>query len=869
MKKKRLLVIVLALVALMPAYAVLNEKDLAQTLSVLRYELRSAWRASSERAKRTMDRGTRQRAQLVEMMQRSNELSLMLYSQKQDYTFDMTYALNEVSRQYDEFSSQKLPFDDIITRLDIDIDRYDRLIHTLKRLPPAKLMAYRDSTGQLVYMEADAWRNRRDSLRRLRGETATRRVMDTTGRTRPFMLDSLGQQDRDSCIFYAENLLEACRMQKEQLVRDSTHYAETAALLKSSYDYAQQRYKTVQNRIFIEGQTAYGTLLKNFPRYWQQATRDAMDKYSPSTIGDVNSQWRGPMVTAFSLFLLVYLVISIVLALALVAFLTRKVSFFKKERFTNHRFETTLITGVIIFALSIMIASWASKQNFFAMASKLMVEFAWMLAAILVSLVIRLKGEAIRKGIRLYFPILLLSFIVISLRIAFVPNSLLNIVFPPLLLIFTILQGLTLFRNRKSLPAWDVAYGWISLLVLVATTVIALRGFVLLGVQLLIWWIFQLTLLQTITAVYDLLHIYYVRHIRDLKTHYIEAHPNLPNQTDEDLISVTWPHSFAKNALLPVAIVLSIPFSLFMASSVFDLNEVFNEYYRVPFLEVPGYISLSYYKVVLVLVLFFLFRYLVYAGKALYRLLRIKSLLRGSTGRLFHENQANFTLAENIIGISLWGIYIIAIFVILKIPTAAIKVIGAGLATGLGFAMKDILNNFFYGVQLMSGRVRVGDFIECDGIRGKVDSISYQSTQIIASDGSVMAFPNATLFNKNFKNLTKNHSYELLSFDVGVKYGVDVDKVRGIIQEALEPLKKKDVYGRDIVDPNYGIQVRFKDFGDNSVNLSVYQYITVEEHYTYPARAKELIYNALNANGIEIPFPQRDLYIKTMPERKD
>ena len=569
-------------------------------------------------------------------------------------------------------------------------------------------MAYRDSTGQLVYLDRDAYRHRRDSLRQVRGERAVRRAMDTTGRTRPFMLDSLGQIDRDSCIFYAESLLEACRMQKEQLVRDSTHYSETAALLKSSYDYAQQRYKTVQNRIFIEGQTAYGALLKNFPRYWQQATRDAQDKYSPRALGDVTSQWRGPMVTAFSVFLLFYMLISAVLAVALVAFLTRKVAFFKKERFTNHRFETTLITAVVIFALSIMIASWASKQNFFAMASKLMVEFAWMLAAILISLVIRLRGEAIRKGIRLYVPILLLSFIVISLRVAFVPNSLLNIIFPPLLLVFTAAQAWTLFRNKKDLPAWDVAYGWVSLLVLVATSIIALRGFVLLGIQLLIWWIFLLTLLQTITAVYDLLHIYYVRHIKEMKTSYIEAHPNLPNDTDEDLIAVTWPHSFVKSALLPVAIVLSIPFSLFMASSVFDLNEVFNEYYRVPFLEVPGYISLSCYKLVLVLVLFFLFRYLVYAGKALYRLLRIKSLLKGSAGRLFHENQANFTLAENIIGISLWGIYVIAIFLILKIPGGAIKVIGAGLATGLGFAMKDILNNFFYGVQLMSGRVRVG-----------------------------------------------------------------------------------------------------------------------------------------------------------------
>ena len=862
MKKKRLLALVLTLVALVPAYAVLNEKDLAQTLSVLRYELRSAWLASSERAQRTMNRGARQRAQLVEMMQRSNELSLMLYSQKQDYTFDMTYALNEVSRQYEEFSSQKLPFDDIITRLDIDIDRYDRLIHTLKRLPPAQLMAYRDSTGQLVYMEADAWRNRRDSLRRQRGETAVRRAMDTTGRTRPFALDSLGQIDRDSCIFYAQNLLDACRMQKAQLVRDSTHYAETAALLKSSYDYAQQRYKTVQNRIFIEGQTAYGTLLKSFPRYWQQAVRDAQDKYSPNTLGDVNSQWRGPMVTAFSLFLLIYLVVSAFVAIALVAFLTRKVAFFKKERFVNHRFEMTLITGVIIFALSIMIASWISKQNFFAMASKLMVEFAWMLAAILVSLVIRLKGDAIRKGIRLYFPILLLSFIVISLRIAFIPNSLLNIVFPPLLLLFTLLQGWALFHYRKALPVWDVIFGWISFLILVATTVVAFYGYVLLGVQLLIWWIFQLTILQTITAVYDLLHIYYVRHIREMKQHYVEEHPNLPNKTDEDLIAVTWPHSLAKQALLPIFLVLSIPFSFFMASGVFDLRSVFDDAYHYPFLEIEGYIHLSFSKVVLVVTLFFLFRYLAYAFKALYRLLKIRSILKGSKERVFHENEANFTLAENIIGISLWAIYVIAVFVLLQIPTGAVKVVGAGLATGLGFAMKDILNNFFCGIQLMSGRLRVGDFIECDGIRGRVDAISYQSTQIIATDGSVMAFPNSTLFNKNFKNLTKNHSYELVSIPVGVKYGVDVDAVRKVIKDALQPLLVKDAFGRDVVDPDFGIQVRFDDFGDNSVNLTVLQCITVEEHYTYPARAKELIYNALNDHGIEIPFPQRDLHIK-------
>jgi small-conductance mechanosensitive channel len=304
-----------------------------------------------------------------------------------------------------------------------------------------------------------------------------------------------------------------------------------------------------------------------------------------------------------------------------------------------------------------------------------------------------------------------------------------------------------------------------------------------------------------------------------------------------------------------------------MASGVFDLTGIFKEYFSYPFLNVEGYISLSFYKIVMVLGLYFIFRFLNYFMKAWYRQYKIRSILKNSSVKVLNENQVNFTLAANVIGIILWGIYVISLFIILKIPTTAVKVIGAGLATGLGFAMKDILNNFFYGVQLMSGRLRVGDYVECDGIRGKVDSITYQTTQIVAGDGSVMAFPNSTLFNKNFKNLTKNHSYELLSFPVGVKYGVDVNEVRQIIIDAILPLQKKDKYGRDILDPKFGVQIRFQDFGDNSVNLSVVQFVSVEEKFAYASRAKEAIYNALNEHGIEIPFPQRDLYIKSMPEK--
>ena len=855
--KKKIVAAALALLVIVPAFAVLSEKDLAHTLNVLRYELSGTYRNSERMAQRMKGSGERQHARLVRMMQQSNELSLMLYSQKQDYTFDMTYALNEVSRQYDEFSSRRLPFDDIVKRLDIDIDRYTRLLHTLKSLPPSSTVEYLDSLGNVVVLDASVHVSTHSGLER-RFEQ----------KENAFQLDSLGQSDRDSCIFYAQKLLDISMAQKERLVTDSTHYQQTAAMLKSAYDYAQQRYKTVQNKIFIDGQTGYFTILKSFKRYWRQAGMDAKDKYSLKNQQSVHSQWRGPMVVGFTIFVLFYLVASLLVSVVLVNYLLKRTRLFKRERLLKNRFTSILICTVIIFALSIMLASAFSTQHFFSMASKILVEFAWMLAAIFTSLIIRVDEDSVRKGIGLYLPTLLMCLIIISFRIAFIPNSLINIVFPPILLLFTIFQGLTLKHFRQALPQSDLVFGWVSLLVMIVTTVIAFYGYVLLGVQLLIWWFFQLTLLQTISAVYDILNMYYDKHIRDTKLRYIDEHPDMPHRSDEDMIAVTWPHAFVKQALLPVAIVLSIPLSIYMASSVFDLTGVFNEYFRYPFLNVEGYISLSFYKIVTVLGLYFIFSFLNYFMKAWYRQYKIRSILKKSSVKVLNENQVNFTLAANVIGIILWGIYVISLFVILKIPTTAVKVIGAGLATGLGFAMKDILNNFFYGVQLMSGRLRVGDYVECDGIRGKVDSITYQTTQIVAADGSVMAFPNSTLFNKNFKNLTKNHSYELLSFPVGVKYGVDVAKVRQIIIDALLPLQKKDKYGRDILDPKFGVQIRFQDFGDNSVNLSVVQFVSVEEKFAYASRAKEAVYNALNENGIEIPFPQRDLYIKSMPEKE-
>ena len=78
----------------------------------------------------------RQHDQMISIMKKCNELALVLYSQKQEYTFDLSYALESVTDEYNDFNRNRMPYDRIVGQLDIEIDRYSRLIESLRRLPP-------------------------------------------------------------------------------------------------------------------------------------------------------------------------------------------------------------------------------------------------------------------------------------------------------------------------------------------------------------------------------------------------------------------------------------------------------------------------------------------------------------------------------------------------------------------------------------------------------------------------------------------------------------------------------------------------------------------------------------------------------------
>lgn len=853
MMKKRFL-IALLLVLAVPAVAVFKEKDLTQTLRVLLYELQQDYNKVLNFNAAAEQRIQQQHQELVNLVEDSNELSIMLYSQPQDYTFDLTYALHQVTRKYEDFNASRTPFDQIIANMQVELDRYSKLAQTLRNMPPVKvnpaLVPQLESVMDSIDVSIDTLLN-----------------LPSFALEEGFKMDSLTTVYRDSCLVIAEAMVDHYLESIQRVEEDSEYYADTDELLKEAYDYAQTRYAEVQKKVFLEGQSDYFTLLQNPGRYWKRAVSDANKKYT--LVGadqQPESGWKGPIVAAYSIIMLFLLGIAILLANILVRLLMRWIKPLQKPYFKEHKGMIITLIGVLIFAL---ISSTRDTDNrafqYIAMASGMLSEFAFMLGAILLSMLIRLDKTQTRAAVWAYLPTLILGFLVVFFRTIFVPNSILYVVFPPLVLLFTVWQLVMNLVKNHAIRREDRLILWLSCLVMASSTALAWYGLVMSALLVLIWWFFQLTLLQAFTAVTLMLNRYYDKHVSKHIAKWRANNPEMPVSSKKGAyIEVSWFHDLIKTCLVPILGIWSFPLAVSMAGKVFNLSVVAKDLFMRPLIQVEGVVHLSLYKVVVVLSLFFLFRYLCYAIKGFYRSARIRSVIRKEG--LIKETDVNVNLANNIIALVCWGIYVIIAFVMLQIPMSAITIITTGLATGLGFAMKDVLNNFFYGVQLMGGRLRVGDTIECDGIRGKVESLSYQSTQVASEDGSIIAFTNTALFNKNFKNLTRNHQYEMINFLVGVKYGTDVDKARQVILEALNPLLGKDKYGRDIVDMKRGIAVRLREFADSAVNIQVLFFAAVEVHYSLAAQAKEAIYNAFAANGIEIPFPQQDVYIKEAPK---
>ena len=885
MKKLLTLTLILCMCAI-PLWAIVSGRSLSNTLKELCTELHTEYQQRAEAQQRFNDDYERQHQQMIDVVTESNQLSILLYTQEEDMTFNLAYALKKVTANYKSFSMNRRPYDHIVSSLNYEIDRNARLIEALRRLPPMmKEIEMEIVPDSLLYRNDSLDVHLSDSLSSLEKEIIKIAFKDSL--SAPFILDSIGQALRDSCIFYASELLKMNANNRATVIADSTHYQEAFLRLKETYDYAESRYRDLERYVFVDGQTPFLDILANPSYYWNKIKVDLRRQYSmkelsknlDETESDENASDEEDDAAFFQHLsskaentMLLFVCILQVVALAFFWLLTFLVlwllyRFTRLKRYIPRKklFIHSILLGTIVYFLVFGFSLYGDE--YINLSVRHVNTFLWLLIAISGSLLLRVKPEQFRQGFLLYSATFLVMLMIIACRVTFVPDKLMVFLFPPILLLIVVWQLCCCIWISGKATSIDSTLGWASLAVYLVAFVFAFMGYTFVALLILVWWYFLLAVWLTVVCVLDLMNRYKERWL-DKRVVAMRNRITYVSGDDREslLFGATWFYSLIREVAVPTIVLFSLPLCVRLSLGMFDFDDLFVKFYESPFIQLydqNGFetLRISVKSIIYLLIFYYVLRYFNKAIHAIWQYARYVTFMRKHNRTTIRANEINLSLGNSIISVLVWMGFAVVVINFWKIPTGSLGLVAGGLSAGIGLALKDVINNFIYGIQLMGGRLRVGDWIECEGVRGKVTAINYQCVQVETIEGTEMSFLNSSLFGKNFNNLTRNHSYELTIVTVGVAYGTEIHRVREVLVEAMKKVRTKDQYGREIVDPAYGINVVVGKMNDSAVDVNVKQYVLVAERIGYVDRAKEVIYDALTAAGITIPFPQCDVHL--------
>ena len=197
-------------------------------------------------------------------------------------------------------------------------------------------------------------------------------------------------------------------------------------------------------------------------------------------------------------------------------------------------------------------------------------------------------------------------------------------------------------------------------------------------------------------------------------------------------------------------------------------------------------------------------------------------------------------------------------FQVAGIDLSSLAFIAGAIGVGIGFGLQSIINNFVSGIIIFAEQpIAIGDRVEVSGIAGRVVKIRLRSTTVITNDNITMIVPNADFISQTVTNWSHGDPKVRIRIPIGVAYGSDIERLEKVLLEVAAENPKT------LEEPKPS--VLFSNFGDNSLNfeLAVWTASMSTRPRRFISTLNFAIEKKLRENGIEIPFPQRDLHIRS------
>ena len=226
-----------------------------------------------------------------------------------------------------------------------------------------------------------------------------------------------------------------------------------------------------------------------------------------------------------------------------------------------------------------------------------------------------------------------------------------------------------------------------------------------------------------------------------------------------------------------------------------------------------------------------------------------KVLLRGNTDPSLNS------FVMSLISVLLTFFLIMAIVGILGINTSSLVALLASAGLAIGMALSGTLQNFAGGVMIMLFKpFKVGDFISAQGYEGKVSAIQIFSTHILTPDNKTVILPNGALSTGPVTNFNKETDRRV-DWVFSISYGNDYDQAKAVLQRLC------DADERILKDPQPVIELI--KMGDSSVDITVRARVKPEDYWAVYFRMNELVYKTFPQEGLNFPFPQMDVHMKS------
>ena len=201
---------------------------------------------------------------------------------------------------------------------------------------------------------------------------------------------------------------------------------------------------------------------------------------------------------------------------------------------------------------------------------------------------------------------------------------------------------------------------------------------------------------------------------------------------------------------------------------------------------------------------------------------------------------------------------LVIIFQSAGLNLSALGVLAGALGVGIGFGLQNITNNFVSGLIILFERpIKIGDRVEVGEISGDVVRIAARATTVITNDNISIIIPNSEFISSKVTNWSHNNRMVRFRFPVGVSYKEDPEKVRDLLLEVARE--------HEGVLKSPSPSVAFTEFGDSSLNFELWVW-TIKFINRPPVLQSDLyfdIFRKFKENNIEIPFPQRDLHLRS------